>query len=244
MSSNAWILGGLMGAAAAGTLAHGLFVPQSRLFGPVISRGATEGPPRVALTFDDGPHTTATPAVLDILRHYNVKAAFFTIGLNMAAYPWVVQRVHEEGHLIGNHSFDHHRMGSMRGRPYWQNQLVRTNDLVQTLVGQRPRLFRPPMGIKTPRMMWACGGCSMRVVTWTRRGLDGVPNPPERILRRFDRCGAGDILVLHDGAEPGRTRDASVTLKVLPELIENIRRGGLEFERLDRLIGLPAYENA
>jgi peptidoglycan/xylan/chitin deacetylase (PgdA/CDA1 family) len=203
----------------------------------VVGRGSTDPPPRVALTFDDGPHPTATPAVLDILAAHRVPAAFFVIGRNVAAHPDAVHRAHAEGHLIGNHTMDHRRWGAWRGSGYWKRELERANHVIAEATGREPSMFRPPMGLKTPHITGACRRLGLTMVTWSRRGLDGWPTTPEAILRRLaPRARAGDILALHDGAEPGRHRDAGPTIESLPRLIDAIRARGLEFERLDRLL--------
>ena len=59
------------------------------------------------LSFDDGPHETATPFVLDHLKQYNAKATFFCIGKNVKAYPKIYERILDEGHATGNHTFNH-----------------------------------------------------------------------------------------------------------------------------------------
>lgn len=235
MSLTAWTTG-VLGMGAIGTIAHGVFIPQSRVFGDVISRGPRDPSGRVALTFDDGPHPSCTPAILDILGVNAVPATFFMIGRNVGDYPDLARRVAQDGHLIANHSMDHNRLGAFRGIRYWESELIKTNHLIERITGQQPRFFRPPMGIKSPRIMWASRRCKMSVVTWSRRGLDGVNTSARRILNRFKGLAGGDILVLHDGVEPGRTRNPSVTAEVLPELISIIRDEGLTPVRLDHLL--------
>ena len=95
---------------SAAALGYALFVPQSQLFGRVISCGDSRCGPCVALTFDDGPWPESTTVILDILQAAYVRAAFFVIGRYVQRWPELVRRMHEEGHLIGNHTFDHHRL--------------------------------------------------------------------------------------------------------------------------------------
>ncbi|MEI6119274.1 MAG: polysaccharide deacetylase family protein [bacterium] len=61
----------------------------------------------VALTFDDGPNENTTPLLLDILKAKNVHATFFLIGQNIQQCSGIVQRIYDEGHMIGNHTWDH-----------------------------------------------------------------------------------------------------------------------------------------
>src|SRR2546421_4603069 len=97
--------------AGLGVAARGTFVPTSRVWGPLISHGDRNDPPRVALTFDDGPTPGSTDRVLDIIGELNVKAAFFVIGRNVENNADLLARIDAEGHLIGNHSFDHSHWG-------------------------------------------------------------------------------------------------------------------------------------
>src|SRR5260370_16308127 len=81
--------------------------PYTTLFRSVVWRGDPAGTPRVALTFDDGPHPEATPRVLDALARAGVPATFFLVGEHAQRWPALVRRIRDEGHLIGNHSFAH-----------------------------------------------------------------------------------------------------------------------------------------
>ena len=242
MTFDPWLIASGCSAAAGAAVIYGVCAPRSSLFGPVVSHGSRDGPPRVALTFDDGPHPVVTPVVLDILRSHGIPAAFFVIGRNVVEHEAIAQRAAAEGHLIANHTFDHQRSGAWRAFPYWRRELRQANDAVAAAIGQRPALFRPPMGLKTPHILYACRREAMTLVTWNRRGLDGWRTTPQAILRRLVcRCRGGDILVLHDGAEPGRDRDSRAMLQALPRLIDALRSRGLAFERLDRLIARPGY---
>src|SRR5437016_2530000 len=79
--------------------------PSGWLWGKVISRGTKDGPPRIALTFDDGPTPGGTDRILDLLAELKAPATFFVIGQNVEGYPDLLRRIDAEGHLIGNHTF-------------------------------------------------------------------------------------------------------------------------------------------
>jgi len=231
-------------AAGVGVLAHGMFSPRSRLLGPVVFRGTTEAPARVALTFDDGPDGDVTPRILDRLGEAGVAAAFFVIGRNVEQHPALVERIHREGHLVGNHSYHHAWLGTMRRLRYWRDELARTDDLIEPLIGARPVLFRPPMGFRNWHMTRAVREGRYVSTTWTLRALDGRPTTADRIARRLvPRATAGAIIALHDGHEPGRHRDLGPTIDALPRIIAGLRDRGLEPARLDELLGQPAYRH-
>jgi peptidoglycan/xylan/chitin deacetylase (PgdA/CDA1 family) len=218
-------------------------VPSSRLWGNVISRGTTEGPPRVALTFDDGPTPGGTDRVLDILLELKVSATFFVIGLNVQRWPDLLRRIDAEGHEIGNHTFDHSHWGVFRHARWWADQIRRTDDTIEKIIGRRPAMFRPPVGHKTPYTMMAARWKGHALVTWNVRSFDGLASAtPQKILDRLlPRCRAGDIVILHDGVEPNRRRAPSVTVEAVKPLILGLRERGLEPVRVDELTGLAAY---
>jgi peptidoglycan/xylan/chitin deacetylase (PgdA/CDA1 family) len=218
-----------------------VFVPQSQLFLPIISRGSAASPGRVALTFDDGPGPGTAP-ILDALGAIDVKAAFFVIGANVLRHPDLVRRMDAEGHIVANHTFDHARLGAARSPHYWQGQLRQADEAIEQVIGKRPTLFRPPLGIKSWRMASPLRERGLTTVCWSLRGLDGVKTTTDRILKRLVApAAAGDILLLHDGHEPDRPRDQSATVEAIRPLVNRVRERGLEFERLDRLIGREAY---
>ena len=76
------------------------------VMGQLLNKEMQTEPPRIAITFDDGP-SACTPPLLDGLKERNVKATFFLVGENVEVYPEIVKRIHEEGHLIGNHTYHH-----------------------------------------------------------------------------------------------------------------------------------------
>src|SRR5262245_58644935 len=125
------------GAALLGTAAYATFAPRARIWSPVIWHGDRSGPPRVALTFDDGPSPEFTPAILDTLGELGVRAAFFVIGASAVRAPALLRRMADEGHVIGNHTFDHDHFGVMRRARYWRDQLSRTDEIIASSTGRR-----------------------------------------------------------------------------------------------------------
>ncbi len=232
---------GLAAGVLGGIAAYGLVAPRSRLWAPVVYRGPVAGPPRIALTFDDGP-SASTSHVLDALAEMDVRAAFFVIGANAARSPELIERMHAEGHLIGNHSYDHAPFGTLHATKYWRRQLRRTDDLIERIIGKRPALFRPPMGLKTGHLGTAARREGHTVVTWSRRAFDGIPTTSERIVSRLAPvAGAGDIVLLHDGCGRKSVRRPVGAVAALRPLITGLRQRGLEPVRLDRLIGVAPY---
>ena len=127
-----------MGIALTGVaaLTYGIGHPRANLFGKVISQGVP-GSTGVAFTFDDGPTPGATDRVLDILAEQNVRAAFFVIGQNVQRWPDLVRRMHNEGHIVGNHTYDHAHNGCWHRFAYWEKELPRANEVIEQIIGRR-----------------------------------------------------------------------------------------------------------
>lgn len=100
---------------------------------------------RVHLTFDDGPHPTLTPELLDILKQNHVKATFFMIGQNVRRFPDIVRRVEAEGHAIGNHSDTHPHLTQL-DVPGIEGEVDRCESSLEAALGHKVGLFRPPYG--------------------------------------------------------------------------------------------------
>jgi peptidoglycan/xylan/chitin deacetylase (PgdA/CDA1 family) len=219
--------------------------PANQLWGRVLSSGPADRGPRYALTFDDGPTHDATDRILDTLGELGVPAAFFVVGMNVERCPDLLRRIHDEGHLVGNHTYHHSHYGMMRGPHYWDREVRRTDERIASIIGVRPATFRPPMGVKTPFIHRAARRAGQPIVTWNRRALDGVETTTERILDRLaPTTSPGDILLLHDGIEPNRPRDTAPSVAAVRPLVARLRDRGLEPVRLDRLLGIPAYDDA
>ena len=241
------ITSAIVGGALVGAFSYGAFWPRSRLFASVVSRGDPTLGPRVALTFDDGPHPDATEALLEVLGQKRVRAAFFVIGANARRHPDVLREMDRRGHLIGNHSFDHAYHGMFRFHGYWRDQLARTDDAIADAIGKRPVMFRPPMGFKQMFIARAARRRGYTMVTWSRRAFDGVRSVTnERMARRLvTPTQAGDILTMHDGedAHTSGRRDMMRTVQATGPVIDGLRKRGLELARLDELIGVAAYRD-
>ncbi len=235
----------LTGAAVAATLAagavifaNGMFNPRSSLLTPTIWRGddAAKDAGRIALTFDDGPWPGSTETILDQLNRVGAKATFFVIGRYAVAQPDLIRRIHAEGHLVANHTFDHDRAGLFRGTTYWTDQIQRTDDAIHSIIGERPQLFRPPMGFKSPRQASALRQSGHTVVTWSRRGRDGLTTTPQAIIQAVGSPRGGDVILLHDGRDPASQRPLDATAQALPTILQSVLDAGLTPARIDEVI--------
>ena len=234
---------GLAGAAAFFSLGtYGATSPASTMWGPVIARGRADTR-SAALTFDDGPLPGATDRVLDALGEACVPAAFFVIGRCVERWPDLVRRMHAEGHLVANHSYDHHPFGLVGRERYWLGDIRRADDAIERVIGVRPTMFRPPMGLKHWHLMNAAADLGHHVVTWSQRAMDSKPMDPAAIVDRLVSPGrAGDVMLLHDGVNPHlKPQDRAGTVAAVRPLIAGLKARGLTPVRLDELLALPAY---
>ncbi|MFT3773627.1 MAG: polysaccharide deacetylase family protein [Minicystis sp.] len=206
------------------------------MFVDVVWRGPREAR-GVALTFDDGPSPEHTPKILDLLDRARVKATFFVIAKKALAHPEVVRDIARRGHAIGVHGYDHDRLLSLRSPQRVSDDIEKAITAVESITGQKPSLYRPPVGLTSPRIARALEWFDVTVVGWSVRALDGWKGAePEKVAARVARrLGDGAIVLLHDAAERDNFRPASV--EALPRILEAMRNRDLEGVRLDAWVG-------
>jgi peptidoglycan/xylan/chitin deacetylase (PgdA/CDA1 family) len=206
------------------------------MFVDVVWRGP-KGARGVALTFDDGPSPEHTPKILDLLDAAKVKATFFVIGKKAAAHPELVREIAARGHAIGVHGHDHDRLLSLRSPKQVGDDIDRAILAVEAITGTRPVLYRPPVGLTSPRVARALQEFDVTVVGWSVRGLDGwkgarAEDVAARVARRLKD---GAIVLLHDAAE--RDDHAPASVEALPRILEAMRLRDLAGVRLDAWVG-------
>ncbi|SHM11527.1 Peptidoglycan/xylan/chitin deacetylase, PgdA/CDA1 family [Chitinophaga jiangningensis] len=206
---------------------------QANYFIPSVSQARTNEKV-VALSFDDGPLPEYTPLVLDILRQEQVPAAFFCIGKNIPENDELLERIHAEGHVIGNHSWCHDFWFDLYSSKRMQLDLDRMQEQVESVLGITPRLFRPPYGVTNPNLATAVEKEGLVSVGWSIRSLDTVAKDEAVLLQKIlDALHPGAVILLHD--------TCSITAAILPRLIKGIREKGYRLERIDKLLKIPAY---
>ncbi|MFQ5470890.1 MAG: polysaccharide deacetylase family protein [Gammaproteobacteria bacterium] len=154
--------------------------------------------PFAALTFDDGPHPTYTPLLLDILDRHDAKATFFLLGSRATRYPRIVKNIAERGHTVANHSWDHPSLPHLST----VNQLRQIIDCQRALNPWGRKLFRPPYGHQGfwPRLYAAVLG--YKVIAWSVHGRDWLNDDSIEIYGKLiSKVQAGSIVLLHDSLE-------------------------------------------
>ena len=205
-------------------------------------------PHKLAITFDDGPDPRWTPQILDILKEKNAPATFFVIGEPANLDANLVRREYREGNEVGNHTFTHPDFEQVT-KERLQVELNLTELLLESSLGHKTTLFRPPYGIDhqpetaseiqmlpIPQQMgYILVGGRLDPHDWGE--VNNVPPPPadaiiKRVLADVESPKGGNILLLHDGGG-----DRSHTVAALPRIIDALRAKGYQFVTISDLLG-------
>ncbi len=196
------------------------------------------------LTFDDGPNESVTPQVLDILRKYNVKATFFTVGSLIEQNPSVARRIYDEGHLIANHSYSHKYTELYADTQSFMNEIDYTNDIIKSIVCKEnyPKIIRFPGGSfeigshaevkKEVKTLLSENG--YRYCDWNALTGDAESKSPssEELMEKIKSTSNGkeDIVILmHDSVSK------SITAQTLSQILDYLIGQGYTFDTLDEI---------
>ncbi len=216
--------GGIVVLVGLATFLSWIYLPDVDWPGRTLRR-LRRGTGRIAITFDDGPNGEHTESVLAVLRKHGARATFFLVGEAARKYPQLVARIAREGHVVGNHTFEHALL-PWRSRAEVERQVRLTQDAIEAAGAPRPKLFRAPKGFKSRHLRRVLARESLRLCGWTRGVWDTDRPGVDVIVRRaLASLSDGTILLLHDGL-PGR--DRSQTAAALDRILAECRRRGLE----------------
>ncbi|UTN05370.1 polysaccharide deacetylase family protein [Flavobacterium bizetiae] len=189
---------------------------------------------KIALTFDDGP-STFTLEVLELLKKYDVKATFFCIGKNIEAHPEILKQIIADGHLVGNHSYSHSKFFDFYNAEKIQQEIQKTDELLEKYTSKKINFFRPPYGVTTPSIRRALEKTKHKVIGWNIRSLDGGTKNQELIFNRIiKRVSPGGIVLLHD--------TASHSVLVLEQFLQFLKQNNYKVISIEELLNLKAYE--
>jgi len=195
---------------------------------PHIIRHGNRDRPEIALTIDDGPDPIFTPKILDICNHYKLKATFFVVGGCAEQYPELLLRMDQEGHEIGNHSYSHPYFNRLTWRAATE-EIEMTRSVLDSLLGKKCELFRPPSGKLSLRSMIPAWKTGQHVTMWSVDLKDYSANRGEIEAKLAQsNLSAGDVVLYHG------TSDAA--LHALPSVIEAALDRGLKPVTISDLI--------
>ena len=192
------------------------------------NRQAAEG--TVAVTFDDGPHPSSTPFILDILAAAQAPATFFITGHNAERYPDLVGRIVTEGHSLGSHGAVHFDARELPWAATRGNYEAGTHSL-EVITGRSIALYRPPHGGLTLRFALFLRRQQTSVWFWTIDPEDWRPDADrDQIIQAVSGVKNGDVVLLHDWIEEPESvgaLDRAATITALPAILETIQSRGL-----------------
>ena len=187
----------------------------------------------VALTFDDGPHPRRTPRILELLARHGVRATFFMIGKNIDYYRKAAELVAAEGHEIGNHTDTHPHM-SRTSDAEIEKELLYAEQKIESLTGEKPRVFRPPEGNCPARLAPIAATRGYSVILWTVDSRDWAGTSASEIVENvMHNVRGGSILLFHD-----YTAGKNGTLEALDILIPRLLSDGYGFLTVSELLAV------
>jgi peptidoglycan-N-acetylglucosamine deacetylase len=178
---------------------------------------------KIFLTFDDGPTLSITNQTLDILLKHQVKATFFCLGKQVEKHPEILQRIIDEGHAVGNHSYSHLKGWATKNKQYLED--VRKGEAII-----KSNVFRPPYG-KIKRSQVNSLSPQTKIILWDVLPGDFSPkNNIEKIVSNtLNSVKSGSIIVLHDNNKCGNKM-----LQALPIIIEKLKEKKYKFSAITK----------
>ena len=181
--------------------------------------------PRIALTFDDGPHSVFTGQLLDGLKEKGVVATFFLLGCNIDGNEDIVARMQADGHLIGNHTDSHVQLTLLDSNAAGK-EISATNMKIFNITGHVPEYIRPPFGCWNDSI---AADIDMMAVLWDIDPLDWKGKDTERIVSYIcHNAKDGDIILLHDVYK--------TSVEAALEVVDYFKERGFEFVTVDELL--------
>lgn len=186
---------------------------------------------QIAITFDDGPHPSLTPRLLDMLKERGVKATFYVIGKNVALYPEIMKRIAAEGHEIGNHSYTHAALNKCSPAKITE-EITMTNEAILQACGVKPTTMRPPYGATnaaiTKRMNDEFG---FAVIMWSVDPEDWKIRKASHVSNHIlQNTKSGGIVLAHD-IHPS-------TIDAMPAVLDGLLAKRHQFVTVSELIAL------
>lgn len=185
----------------------------------------------IYLTFDDGPTPVITEKVVDILAKHKAKATFFCIGKNIAENPATYQQLLDNGHAIGNHTYNHLKGWKVATTAYLENTLKteQTIQHINTSTNQQ-KLFRPPYGSIKPSQGKALQKLGYKIIMWDVLAIDwdSAVTKEEVLDNVISNTINGSIVVLHDSIKASENM-----LYALPKVLDYFTKKGFVFKKIE-----------
>lgn len=207
---------------------------RSGFFGPVKYK--CDDRRRLALTFDDGPDPAVTPKILDLLDKYNLKATFFVIGKKAARYPLLVKDSFDRGHSIASHDLTHSYFSNLRLSKQMAKEILESQRIIESIIGKKPLLYRPPVGLTNPHLFKALSSLGMTCIGWNCRVRDCGNKRVSRFSKFPSLAVAGSVVLLHDCAPSDDNIDTF--FYYLEDLFITMENNGLSSTTVEDFFGI------
>jgi peptidoglycan/xylan/chitin deacetylase (PgdA/CDA1 family) len=180
----------------------------------------------IYLTFDDGPVPEVTEFVLDCLKQFEIKATFFCVGENVSKHPEIFKKILEQGHSVGNHTYNHLKGWQTNDQKYHQNIALSTE--VMQAYGGATMLFRPPYG-KAKRKQLHEIAQHYQIVMWDvlTGDFDHLQSPEDCLQNAIQYTKSGSIVIFHDSIKAQKNLQYA-----LPHYIAYFLKKGFHFKKL------------
>ncbi|MFD9792644.1 polysaccharide deacetylase family protein [Streptomyces sp. NPDC059070] len=176
------------------------------------------GPDTMVLTFDDGPDPRYTPQILRTLREFDVRAMFFVCGEMATDNRDLLREMRDDGHVVGNHSWTHPLLIKM-SRAAVRDEMTRTSEVIDEVLGERPQWFRAPYGAWNRNSFEIGAELGMEPMGWTVDTLDWTTPGTPTIVRRVLAGAAPGVVVLSHDAGGDRSQSVAALRTYLPRLL-------------------------
>lgn len=191
----------------------------------------------IYLTFDAGFENGCTPAILDVLKNHEVKAAFFLVGNYLNKEPELVRRMVEEGHMVGNHTYNHPDMSLISDMDSFKKEIVSLEELYKEVTGEEmPKYYRPPQGKFNEKNLKMADELGYKTIFWSLAYVDwytdNQPSKEQAFNKLIPRIHPGAVVLLHSTSKTNQ--------QILDELLTKWKELGYKFETLDHLTGTEA----
>jgi peptidoglycan/xylan/chitin deacetylase (PgdA/CDA1 family) len=193
---------------------------------------------QITLTFDDGPYELYTQQILDMLQEQGIHATFFMVGKYVQERREIARAVHKAGHTIGNHTYNHLRLGSCT-REQVKAEIEKCQKTIQDVIGITPTVFRPPIGQAPVMVEQVATDAGLRIVIWSVTACDWELGLPTLIVNQvreeIDSRNKGEIVLLHDGdGDAPIGADRKPTVDAVRSLINHYTSAGRHFVPLSK----------
>ena len=184
------------------------------------------------LTFDAGYENGCTAQILDTLKAHNAKAAFFVVGNYLETAPELVQRMADEGHLVGNHTWHHYDMSRIADEATFTDELTSVAEKYRELTGQAmKKYYRPPQGVYSEENLRMAQALGYRTVFWSLAYVDWLqddqPTAEEAFSKLLPRTHPGAIVLLHS--------TSATNAAILDDLLTRWEEAGYRFGSLEEI---------